>query len=124
MSSQPHSTPASPSASTSSDSIRTPERSSTLSPPSPATSQIPPTINYKFWFDDLHVVLLSSDHVAFRVRRDCLEDVSWRLTHLIAEARKSPDKESFFGCPVVHLDVSSANLEPFLEVVTDPNGNK
>ncbi|KAM5544913.1 hypothetical protein V8D89_001811, partial [Ganoderma adspersum] len=78
----------------------------------------------KFWFDDLHVVLLSSDRVAFRVRRDCLEAASHRLQHLIADASKTADKRSPFGCPIVHLDVVSAGLEPFLEVVTDPMGNE
>ena len=96
-------------------------RTSTLSRPSLVISH---TINYKFWFDDLHVVLLSSDNVAFQVRSDCLEAASPHLQRLIAEASKTEHKRSSYGCPVVHLEVSSANLEPLLEVVTDPDGNK
>ena len=89
-----------------------------------ATSQIPPTINYKFWFDDFHVALVTLDHVAYRVRRDCLENASRHLTRLIAEATKTADKETPFGCPIIPLNLPSSSLEHFLEVVTDPKGNE
>ncbi len=85
---------------------------------------MPPTINYKFWFDDIHVALITLDRVAYRVRRDCLESASCPLKRLIAEASKTADKETSFGCPIVHLSLPSAEVEAFLEVVTDPKGNE
>ncbi|PIL28400.1 hypothetical protein GSI_09551 [Ganoderma sinense ZZ0214-1] len=82
------------------------------------SEQIPPP---KFWFDDIgiHVALVTTDRIAYRVRRDCLESVSRRLQHLIAKASKVVDKESPFGCSTVSLDIPSSRLKPFLEVVTD-----
>ncbi|KAI1786577.1 hypothetical protein LXA43DRAFT_1033247 [Ganoderma leucocontextum] len=116
--------PVSPSTSFSSDSLRTPERRSTLSRPPSIVSRIPPTINYKFWFDDVHVALITSDRIAYRVRSNCLRSASHHLADLITGATKTADKESSFGCPIVHLDIPSARLEPFLDVVTDYMGHE
>ena len=70
----------------------------------------------EFWMEDGSIVLIASDHVAFRVYRGLLAAQSPMFGKMFADSTPC-DEEMLEGAPVVHLADSAEDLRYFLRAL-------